>query len=325
MLPNKRSDPTGQNTREAQAAAALRARVARCVAVYRDVLDRIEFTAIQTNAARAWQPIICATNTEQETELYLAAVEALRGELTVNATTYEFRTLPGVLSAWLAAAEQQVDAIMLEGGMTNVWFAAQFVEPAYRSGATRNRAALAAQSVVYKAARPDVRSVLLSEPYQRRLSLLYAREFEEMKGLGAIIKKDMAQILTSGLATGQGPIDIARQMTAQLGIEKRRAERIARTEINNAHTNARMDQAEDARINLGLDSREMHISALSPTTRKTHRDRHGTLHTVQAQRDWWARDGNRINCKCSTVTVLVNKAGQPLSPGIVAAARAQRK
>lgn len=260
MLPNNRSDPTGQNSRELQAAAALRARVTRCVAVYRDVLKRIEFVPVN------------------------------------NARTYEFRTLPGVLAAWLQAAEEQVDAIMLEGGVTGIWFAAQFVEQAYQTGAARNRAALAAQSVVYKAARPDLRSLLLSEPYRRRLALLYAREFEEMKGLGATIKKDMAQILTAGMANGQGPIEIARQMTAQLGIEKRRAERIARTEINNAHTNARMDQALDAQQNLGLDSREMHISALSPTTRQTHRDRHGTLHTVQAQRDWWSRDGNRVNC-----------------------------
>lgn len=288
MLPNDRRDPTGQNSRELQAAAALRARVTRCVTVYRDVLKRIEFVQVS------------------------------------NAASYEFRTLPGVLAAWLQAAEQQVDAIMLEGGTTGIWFAAQFVEQAYQTGAARNRANLAAQSVVYKAARPDLRSLLLSEPYQRRLALLYAREFEEMKGLGNIIKKDMAQILTAGMANGQGPIEISRQMTAQLDIEKRRAERIARTEINNAHTNARMDQATDARENLGLDSREMHISALSPTTRQTHRDRHGTLHTVQAQRDWWSRDGNRANCKCSTVTVLIDKAGRPLSPRLVAAAQAQK-
>lgn len=289
MLPNNRSDPTGQDTREAKGAAALRARVTRCVKVYRDLLERIDFVVVS------------------------------------NAATYEFRTLPGVLAAWLADAERQVDEIMLEGGVTNIWFAAQFVEPAYQSGAVRNRANLAAQSVVYKAARPDVRSLLLSEPYQRRLALLYAREFEEMRGLGNTIKRDMAQILTAGMAAGQGPMEISRQMTEQLGIERRRANRIARTEINNAHTNARMDQALDAQQNLGLDSQEMHISALSPTTRKTHRDRHGTLHSVQAQRDWWSRDGNRANCKCSTVTVLVDKRGNPLSPGLVAAARAQKK
>lgn len=287
MLPNNRTDPTGQLTRENRAAAALRARVGRCVALYRQLLDRLEFVPVS------------------------------------NARSYEFRTLPAVLTAWFEQVERQVDAIMLEGGPSEVWFAAQYVAPAYESGAARNRAAMAAQSPVYRAARPDLRALLLSEPYQRRLSLLYAREFEEMKGLSGIIKKDMAQILTNGMATGQGPIDIARQMTEQMGIEKRRAERIARTEINNAHTNARMDQAEDARVNLGIDSLEMHISALSPTTRESHRARHGTLHPVQEQRDWWSRDGNRINCKCSTITVIVDKAGKPITPSLVEAARAQ--
>lgn len=288
MLPNNRSDPTGQNTREAQGAAAMRARVTRCVKVYRDLLDKIDFVPVS------------------------------------NARTYEFRTLPGVLTAYLANAEAEVDRIMLEGGLSNLWFAVQFVEPAYESGTARNRANLAAQSVVYKAARPDLRAVLLSEPYQRRLSLLYAREFEEMKGLSATIKKDMAQILTGGMAAGQGPMEISRQMTAQLGIEKRRADRIARTEINSAHTNARMDAAQDAQQNLALDSLEMHVSALSPTTRESHRVRHATLHTVQDQRNWWSRDGNRINCKCSTVTVLVDKRKQPLMPSLVEAARKQK-
>lgn len=287
MLPNNRSDPTGQNSREAQASAEMRGRVTRCVKVYRDLLGRIDFVV-------------------------------------VNAKTYEFRTLPGVLAAWLAAAETQVDAIMLEGGLTNLWFTVQYVEPAYESGTACNRANLAAQSVVYRAARPDLRSVLLSEPYQRRLSLLYAREFEEMKGLSAAIKKDMAQILTAGMATGQGPKEISRQMTQQLGIEKRRADRIARTEINNAHTNARMDAAQDAEQNLGLASLEMHISALSPTTRASHRQRHGTLHTVQDQRNWWSQPGERINCKCSTVTVLVDKRNQPLMPSLVQAALKQK-
>lgn len=284
MLPNNPKDPTGQTTREDKAAAALRRRVTRCVDVYKRVLDRIEFVVV------------------------------------TNAKTYEFRTLPGVLSAWLAMAESEVDAIMI----ADRWFMSQYVEPAYESGTARNRAAMAAQSAVYKASRPDLRSILLSDPYQRRLSILAAREFEAMKGLGNEIKKEMAQILTAGMANGQGPIDIAKRMTEQLDIDKRRAEMIARTEINYAHTTARMDQAEDARIRLGIDSLECHISALSPTTRPSHRARHGTLHTVQEQRDWWSQRGERVNCKCSTITILVDSKGEPLTPSLVEAARRQK-
>ena len=86
-----------------------------------------------------------------------------------------------------------------------------------------------------------------------------------------------------------------------------------------------MEEAQAAERDLGLQSREMHISALLPTTRETHRARHGTLHTVQEQKDWWSQNGSRINCRCSTITVLVDAAGQPYAKRIVELALAQKK
>lgn len=288
MLPFDKADPTGQKRREARAIKALRQRVRRCEKLYRSILDRLEFRVVR--------------NAE---------------------STYEFRTLPSILALWVADAGAQVDAIILEtvapqteseeaisagpaaavtGGAATattyggLWFTVEFVQAAYREGAAKNRAALARQSPVYAAYRPDLRSVLLSDPYRRRLELLAAREFEEMQNLSGRVKSTMAQVLTQGMASGLGPREIAANLTRQTGIEERRAERIARTEINFAHNVARMDQAQEARQELGIKSLEMHVSALSPTTRKTHRARHGTLHTVQDQRAWWARDANAINC-----------------------------
>lgn len=318
MLPFNRKDPTGQRVREANAIKALRRKVRQCLALYKAINDRLEYTVIR--------------NAE---------------------STYEFRTLPSVLALWIADAGAQVDQILLAletpapspevrtatpvapaaaaGATATVtssaalWFFVDYVEPAYREGAAKNRAALAAQSPLYREFRPDLRSVLLSDPYRRRLELLAAREFEEMQNLSGRVKSTMAQVLTQGMASGLGPLRIAENLTRQAGIEERRAERIARTEINWAHNVARMDQAQEARTELGIKSLEMHVSALSSTTRKTHRDRHGTLHTVQEQRAWWARDANAINCKCSVVTVLVGGDGKPLTPGLVVAALAQRK
>jgi len=71
----------------------------------------------------------------------------------------------------------------------------------------------------------------------------------------------------------------------------------------------------------GLKSMEMHYSALSPTTRLTHAQRHGNLYTVEQQRSWWAQGANSINCKCSTISVLVDDAGKPLVPAIIERAR----
>jgi SPP1 gp7 family putative phage head morphogenesis protein len=289
-LPSNRRNPTGQLGRENRATADFNRRMKAIGAAYKRLLADLDFE-----------------------------------RFTVNAEVYEFRTLPAILAGMIEQTERLVDSILLEGGAANLWFLRQYVEPAYVQGTEINRANLALQSDVYRASRPNLRALLLSEPYQRRLSLLAAREFELMKGLSATTKSSMAQILTSGVATGNGPIAIARQLTAQVGIEQRRAERIARTEVNQALTNGRMEEAQAAERDLGLQSREMHLSALLPTTRATHAARHGTLHTVQAQKDWWSRDANRINCRCSTITVLVDAAGQPYAKRIVELALAQKK
>ena len=61
----------------------------------------------------------------------------------------------------------------------------------------------------------------------------------------------------------------------------------------------------------------VHMSALAPTTRADHAARHGNLYTPQEAREWWARDANSINCRCSVTEVLVNEDGQPTTPELV--------
>ncbi|HGN2032664.1 TPA: phage minor head protein, partial [Proteus mirabilis] len=119
----------------------------------------------------------------------------------------------------------------------------------------------------------------MSEPYQLRMALVRARVFEEMKGLSGQVKADMARILTDGIARGLNPREVARNLTNQAGIETRRANRIARTEIPSALRRARLDEADEAKKILNLETREIHISALSPTTRANHAARHGKMFT----------------------------------------------
>ena len=54
----------------------------------------------------------------------------------------------------------------------------------------------------------------------------------------------------------------------------------------------------------------MHISALLPTTRSWHADRHGNVYTPEQQRRWWDEGANRINCHCSVRSVRVDKKGK---------------
>ncbi len=287
VIPRSTSDPTGQDRRERKAMADFKRRVTACGRIYGQVLDRIDFR-----------------------------------QITVNAVRYEFLTQPDMIASLLDEAGHLVDAILLEGGTGSLWFSTDYVTPAYQQGTSQAWANLAQQLERYRLSRPEVLDVITSMPYQRRIGLLRARQFELMRGLSASVKDTMSQVLSGGLATGIGPREIARNLTAQTGIEIRRANRIARTEIGQAFRNARLDESTQAQQDFGIQSRQLHLSALSTTTRATHRARHGRLFSIAEQQDFWSKDGNAINCKCTTVEVLVDDDGQPLDPTILDRARA---
>lgn len=284
ILPRKASDPTGADALERQAMQAMRGKVAKARRIYADALGRIP------------------------------------SEPAVN-RRYEFRLDAGLLSSVLAMAGQDVDSLFLDGGMENVWFFQGYGAVAYQRGTSQEFSNLAAQSPSYASGQESLQNILRSEPYRRRIALIAAREYEEMEGLSGNIKANMSRVLTDGIGRGRNPRDIAKDLTRQAGIESRRAERIARTEITTALRRARWDEHDEARQRYGLRSLLMHYSALSPTTRITHAQRHGRLYTSDQVRDWYAEDGNSINCKCSQLSVLVDENGEPLNPAVVQAAK----
>ena len=65
------------------------------------------------------------------------------------------------------------------------------------------------------------------------MALVHARVFEEMKGLTADVKRDMARVLTDGVGRGLNPRDIARNHRPDRHREAP-ANRIARTEVTTA-------------------------------------------------------------------------------------------
>jgi len=282
IMPRNTAAPTGQAARERSALADFKRRYDRIGAVWQAVLDRIDFAEIiQTNARR-----------------------------------YEFRTMPQVLAALLAEAGRMTDEILQEGGEDQLWFSLEYVLPAYEQGAAISWRNLGAQSQTYRRQFPQLFELIASAPYQRRIGLLRAREFEEMQALGGLTKANLGRALAQGLASGVGPLETARLMSEQLDISRNRANLIARTEINQALRTARLDEAQDAQDRLGVQTMMMHLSALSPTTRPNHAARHGKLYTIEEAREWWAST-EACNCKCSTTEVLVDENGQPLSPDFV--------
>lgn len=251
---------------------------------------------------------------------YAAALERIPATLAVNAR-YEYQLDPVLLTMTLNDASILVDAVLLEGDQSNNWFTELYVETAVIRGTAQTFANLTQQSSVYAADRESLQALLMSEPYQRRMELVYARTFEEMKGLTATTKRNMARVLTDGIGRGLNPREVARNLREQVGIETRRAKTIARTEMTGALRRARWDEATEAREALGLRIMLLHYSALSPTTRQSHAIRHAHLYTVEAVREWYSTGANAINCKCSQVETLVDEKGNPLNPKVIELSR----
>lgn len=261
ILPRNPADPVGSDRAERRAIADFQRRMRQVLRLYRD--------AVKATPAQA---------------------------VTVNAVRYEFDLRPEVLAALTAEIEAAVDRILLEGGIDNLWFMVGYVLPAYQAGTAAAWRNLGAQTERYALARPVLQSVLQSEPYRLRIGYLAAREFENMRGLSEGVKASMGRILTDGFSQGLNPLAIARSLTAQAGIEQRRAERIARTEIGHALRQARLDESQQAAAEFGIESRMMWFSALSPTTRPHHAARHGELYGPQDVREFYTVSGNAINC-----------------------------
>lgn len=282
ILPRNPQDPAGTDRAERRAMADFDRRMRRVARVY---LDALRNTPVQ--------------------------------RVTVNATVYQFDLNPDILAALTAEIDLAVDRILLEGGADQLWFTVGYVVPSYEAGTAASWRNLGTLTERYKLARPTLQSILTSEPYRRRIGFLRARQFENMKGLTAETKANMGRILTDGFAQGLNPRAVARQLTEQAGIEARRGHRIARTEIPNALRQARLDEAAQASTDFGIRTRMLWLSALSPTTRATHRARHGHLYERQDVREFYTRSGEAVNCKCSQVEVLVDEKGEPLDPEFV--------
>lgn len=287
ILPRSIQDPTGQDTRERRAIKDFDRRVAAIGKEVLRILGEQNYTVVTLNA------------------------------LQTNATTYQFELDQAILAGINSEIERIIAAILLEGGERDLWFMRAYVEPAYQQGTATTVANLTVQSEAYALTKPTLDAVLFSEPYRKRIGLLRAREFELMQGFSGQMKTDLAQTLTRGMIAGQNPRTIAKDIQERTGVNNSRAERIARTEVTNSFRQARMDEAQVAQTDLGIKTKLMHLSALSPTTRPDHRARHSRLFSIQEERDWWAITPNMINCKCSTVEVLVDDKGNPLSKAII--------
>ena len=229
-----------------------------------------------------------------------------------------------------AQYEYLVDLAQLQDIVAQIAARMQAAAPDVRGAATGAYAEGSAQASINLAGLTadytrTVTGLLSSEPYMRRASLVAARVFEEMQGFAGETGADLARVLFTGIEEGKNPLEVARLIRERFDVSRTRAERIARTEINGALRRGRLDEEEDAQQRLGIKTGMLWLSALKPTTRPTHARRHGRVYTIQEIRDFYAKDGNSINCFCSFTSVLLNDDGAPLSQGVIKRMTARRE
>ena len=225
----------------------------------------------------------------------------------VNKYRYEYQISIAELDQIIRDIQLQLDAL------PNEYVADQTIG-AYEQGTAQAVTNLANISDDYTR---NITQVLISDPYQRRAALIGARVFEEMQGFESDTGVALARLLRGAVQDGLNPREVTGQIERQFGISQRRAEKIAQTEITGALRRGRWDEAQDAQERLGIKTKMAWASALKPTTRLTHAQRHGETYTVQQVREFYAVDGNAINCYCSQFEVLVDDDGHPLQTRII--------
>lgn len=209
------------------------------------------------------------------------------------------------------------------------WFFDPYIEQPARSAAvgSANRVAMLATQAGYSTAvltQFEVTSILSSDYYRRRIQLLYGRVFNEMKGFSGQTATDLARVLADTVALGRSPREAKRLIRQRFDVAMSRAERIARTEINNAYTTSRLEEQMQARQN-GVDVKVIHRSSLVPTTRSWHAARHGRIYTIEEQQAWWSDGANKINCLCSVMEAVYSPSGELYDQGLVKKLEKQRE
>jgi hypothetical protein len=261
-----------------------------------------------------------------------ALVKSLPATLVTNRTEYIYELddirmqtvdirIREIINKWF---ETQTD------GRPARFFMNPYISASYSMGTEDSvvRTAMLAGQAGYSTAdisQLEVEQIFKSGIYERRVALVFGRTFNEMKGFSGDTATDLARVLSQVVTDGDSP-RVAQKLIAQrFNVADSRAERISRTEINRAYTVSRAEQADDTSKRLGIDVRMIHRSSLLPTTRVKHAARHGTVHTIQDQNDWWSTNGNRINCYCSTSEVVYSKDGKPFDGGSITKMLEQKK
>ncbi|RFS80629.1 phage head morphogenesis protein [Leclercia adecarboxylata] len=241
----------------------------------------------------------------------------------VNAGRFIYDMSPQELADLLEAVQAILDGYLLEGGEQNQW-AMDYVVAEAQRGTLEAFNNLSQQSQVY-ASQTTLQQLLSSPGHLNQVASARLTTFSDWKAISDAARADLTGIITDAVARGVNPRETASVISKRLDVSMSRAKAIAQTEQVGALRQAQWNETDWAADRLGLNTGLMWLSALKPTTRSWHASRHGKVYTTEEVRDFYAENGNRYNCYCSQIPVLLNDDGSIFNEGLADKLAKERK
>ncbi len=286
-----KSDPTGQNKARNKGTRALTVRLNRAQAQIKAMFREIP------RQRRTQTKIVNAETAVYDYQQTAAEQQALSDEI-------------------FAALNDEL--LESQDRMPPDWYWKDNIEQPYRQGTAeeinRTNQLITAAIVAGLITDPfvstvEIEQVLTSRQYIKTINSVYVSNFQQIKTLSDRTSAQVIRQINAGIQAGDTPTVIAKAITERFDVAKSSAQRIAETEINKAYNDSKINAVDVMAQRTGLRAGVIHISALTPTTRANHAARHGNAYTTADQQQWWNAGSNRINCLCSTISVLIDAKG----------------
>lgn len=196
-----------------------------------------------------WQTVVVndALRLEQSGGLPVAAARA--------ATPFQFRNDPaGKTEDFLRWLNDALDDEVLEitrgpaGRITsNSRWQDRYVRASYSRGLEHAQDAMRRAGIPFDS---RIAADLFNAPiHADSLALLYTRQFTDLQGITQATSGQISRVLTEGLARGQGPREMARNMRTVIGnIGVSRSRVLARTETIRVHAESTLNRYQDAGV-----------------------------------------------------------------------------
>ncbi|EPA9111030.1 MAG: phage minor head protein [Serratia liquefaciens] len=241
----------------------------------------------------------------------------------VNTGAFIYDMTAQQLADLLERVQVILDDYLLEGIGLDIW-ALTYIAEEYQRGTLNAYTNLSAQSPIYESQTTLVQ--LLSSPaYQNQIGAAYVSAYSDWKGVSDKARADLANVIADAIGRGINPRETARIVSKRLDVSMTQAKVIAQTEQVGALRQAQWQETDWARDRLGLNTKVLWLSALKPTTRAWHAARHGRTYTTEEVKAFYAENGNRYNCYCSQIPVIVNDDGCIFNEGLADKLARERK